>query len=336
MYVINARNVSEALYEGLDLLRFGGHRRDSRNGPVWRMDGPVTTMYREPRERVLVWPARDANPFFHLFESLWMLAGRDDLAPLTWYVQRMRDFSDDGETLRGAYGQRWLHFFGHDQLAIIIETLRSNPDDRRCVLGMWGAADDLGVDSRDVPCNLVAKFSRGRRGELNMTVFCRSNDIVWGAYGANAVHFSILQEYMAAGIGCEVGRYWQVSDDWHGYEKTVTPLLHSERETDQYQYRGTSAPLWRPLVQDFAAWNADLVEFMGAACNEGSDPRALTFREPFFNEVAAPMHAAYGMHRERLYGLADCLMDEVTAPDWQRAGREWLARRHAKWRERRS
>ena len=44
-----------------------------------------------------------------------------------------------------------------------------------------------------------------KNGRLQMTVHCRSNDIIWGTYGANAVHFSILQEYVAARIGVDLG-----------------------------------------------------------------------------------------------------------------------------------
>jgi hypothetical protein len=41
---------------------------------------PVVTCYSAPTQRVLFSPMRDANPFFHLMEALWMLAGRDDVA----------------------------------------------------------------------------------------------------------------------------------------------------------------------------------------------------------------------------------------------------------------
>jgi thymidylate synthase len=52
---------------------------------------------------------------------------------------------------------------------------------------------------------------------LDLTVLCRSNDVVWGAYGANAVHFSVLQEYLAGRIGVDVGVMYQFSNNYHGY-----------------------------------------------------------------------------------------------------------------------
>lgn len=110
---------------------------ESRNGPVLRITHPVLITYHQPRERVLFSPARDANPFFHLYESMWMLAGRNDLAPLVNFVKRFTEFSDNGKTLHGAYGYRWRNYYGYDQLDWIAEELIANPKSRRCVLQMW-------------------------------------------------------------------------------------------------------------------------------------------------------------------------------------------------------
>ena len=113
MKVINARNVNDALLLGIDLFNDDTNYRvqESRNGTTYEALEPVTTVYSNPCERVCLLKARDANPFFHYIESLWMLAGRKDLKPLTYFVKSMEDFSDDGETLWGAYGWRWKSYF---------------------------------------------------------------------------------------------------------------------------------------------------------------------------------------------------------------------------------
>jgi len=169
MHVIKVPNVQAALPAGLRYLEMYGIQRDSRAGPVVVAPGPVTTQYTRPRERVIFWPERDANPFFHFFESLWMLAGRNDIAFLTQFVARMKQFSDDGVTQHGAYGHRWMHHFelareeiddgiSHgwmediDQVASIVNMLKRNPEERRCVLQMWDASVDLGRNGVDVPC----------------------------------------------------------------------------------------------------------------------------------------------------------------------------------------
>src|SRR5690348_17067041 len=104
MRVLEARNAHDALPKGIRLMRNHGVSRDSRNGQVLQAPWPVTTVYTKPCERVMFWPERDANPAFHLYESLWMLQGRNDLSPLLRYVRDFGRFSDDGETLYGAYG----------------------------------------------------------------------------------------------------------------------------------------------------------------------------------------------------------------------------------------
>ena len=58
----------------------------------------------------------------------------------------MEEYSDDGITLQGAYGFRWREHFGGDQLSVIIERLRNDNTDRRCVLQMWDPLVDLNAD----------------------------------------------------------------------------------------------------------------------------------------------------------------------------------------------
>ena len=111
MKTIHARNVNEALVLGIQALAESGKAYPSRNGDMIEYPGPVTTTYLRPTERVLFEPLRDANPFLHFFESLWMLAGRDDVAYLTQFVKRFKEFSDDGKTFNGAYGHRWRSWF---------------------------------------------------------------------------------------------------------------------------------------------------------------------------------------------------------------------------------
>ena len=104
MQVIKARNVHEALPRGLDLLGETGVLLDSRNGPMYEAPCPVTTVYQKPTERVMFWEHRNANPFFHFMEGLWMLAGKNDLKTMHHYAKSMKNYSDDNETLWGAYG----------------------------------------------------------------------------------------------------------------------------------------------------------------------------------------------------------------------------------------
>ena len=161
MKTITARNVNGAILRGVDLFKdkVNYREQESRNGKTLEAVEPVTTKYLRPTERVCLIPERDANPFFHFIESMWMLAGRNDLQSLTYYVASMSDFSDDGETLWGAYGYRWRQYFHKDQINMVIKLLKENPDDRRAVLQMWDANKDLARVSKDVPCNTCLLYT---------------------------------------------------------------------------------------------------------------------------------------------------------------------------------
>ncbi len=353
----------------------------SRNGPVIQIPEPVIVTYTNPRERVLFNSARDCNPFFHLYESLWMLAGRNDVAPLKYYVSTIDLFSDDGETFNGAYGYRWRQAIcgksvtfknketgkkkefrqGVDQLNILIEHLKNNPTSRRAVLQMWNVENDLlKIDSsKDVCCNLSVMFSireetftedtGGVREDgssipvdasvkfLDMTVTNRSNDLIWGMLGANVVHFSFLQEYVACCLGIEMGVYNQFSNNLHIYTESnsrFTPdaWLDAERGLNSYWYREERVD-FIPLVKDKATFDLEVQLFVEDNFLEPGDTWQRTendspYIEPFLREVAEPMCTAYHYHKLRDYTSAFKCLEDVKQADWRVAGIQWMEKRH--------
>jgi hypothetical protein len=181
-----------------------------------------------------------------------------------------------------------------------------------------------------VPCNTHVYFDV-RGGKLNMTVCNRSNDMWWGCYGANAVHFSILQEYMAARIGVEVGVYRQVSNNLHLYtdvvaEDAIKELSYDVGATDRYRLSHANAPL-QPLVDgSLEDWHRDLRRFIA----QDGIPNENGWRTKFFADVAVPMWLAHDAWREKRYEDAVAEAERITAWDWRTACLEWLERRAAK------
>ncbi len=312
----------------------------SRVGEVLVVEEPVTVTYREPRERVLFSEARDANPFFHLFESLWMLAGRNDVECLAPYNSQISKIaSDDGQTFNGAYGHRWIHGVGGiNQLSFIVRHLKDNPYSRRAVLAMWcPMLDLLKIDrSKDVCCNTHVYFSIEDEKYLNMTVCNRSNDLLWGMLGANVVHFSMLQEYMSACIGVEVGTYHQFTNNLHAYtERFLAEHWLQDPIQDPYSLDEVSdVKDLIPLVEDPDRFDKEVVEFV---CHNGlvvvpdQLTSIFTWEEPFLQEVAAPMCKAYFWHLKRDYDRALTVAGEIANWDWRVAGMTWLLRRQMMW-----
>jgi len=352
---IHARGVNDALRKVLFMLLeydegedkgegTSWHRQTSRNGDTLEFDEPVATYYERPLERVLFYKERDANPFLHLFESLWLLAGRDDVRFMEYLVPKFRNYSDDGHRMQGSYGYRWRKAFGVDQLDFLVNHLKQKPDSRRAVLQMWRPPYDLhgvdygthveaGIDSTDIPCNTNAYF-KVRDGRLNMTVCNRSNDLIWGAYGANVVHFSILQEYMAARLGLEVGTYVQFSDSLHVYTGgeggKVWERIKAGWSPSVYQERspyalGAVKP--QPMFVDpdnschrqdqLHYWHQDLETFF-LLFDGGQEVQVSSFTHPWWKFVAAPLWNAW-KNRDAGY-LEGCI-----ATDWKLAAATWLA-----------
>lgn len=338
MICFNVLSVSHGLTRGLNHLSWSGVLSKSRNGDVIVSREPVVTTYLYPANRVLLSPMRDANPFFHVMEALWMLAGRNDLSWIRLFNRRFKEYSDDGKTLHGAYGHRWRNHFGRDQLSDIAAGLRQKSDDRRMVLSMWDPAVDLGRSGVDFPCNTHAYFDTLNDGRLNMTVSCRSNDIWWGCYGANAVHFSFLLEYMAAATGLEMGVYRQMSNNYHIYPGIVNinhgtildSLCKDILDHDPFTegvvpqvYLNRNFDLKKaPLVDNPETFMEELDWFMAdSALSEQN------YQNKFFPRVAVPMFRAWACYKNNLHQGAFTSAQDIEDGAWMLACVQWLERR---------
>jgi len=240
----------------------------------------------------------------------------------------------------GAYGWRWRDFFNYDQLAAIIDELKKNPTSRRCVLAMWNGmhvyeterSEYLPIESdlciarkggKDVPCNTHAYFDV-RGGMLNMTVCNRSNDAIWGAYGANVVHFSLLQEYMAEQIGVNVGLYYQFSNNFHAYldiynREALEKIADEAGKSNMYN-------IWPAMTKNIplGSTQRDWHEDLGTFLNGG---QAHPTRESFFTRIAAPMYDAWFLHKDGDSVAAMDRLKEMPECDWKFVAVGWVERR---------
>ena len=319
--VLHVRNVNQAFPEALWHLRIEGINETTRNGPCIVAPGPVVTEYRQPRERILWDPKRDANPVFHLMESIWMMAGQNNVAWLLPFNAKFEAYAESDQRQWGAYGYRWRKWFRLDQIRHAIEHLQKNPGSRRCVIGMWDPRQDLTAEKAGIPCNTHIYLDL-RGGRLNFTVCCRSNDMLWGAYGANVVHFSILQELMACELGVSVGLYRQMSNNFHVY--TDLPMAQEyladapNEYIDEYRDGMHPVPLLRQgeSIWDFCHDAERLVQI--------PIPTGVRWMTKFFEETAWPLYSMY-LARKRREQISTSNLDPTN--DWHLAFMQWLDRR---------
>jgi hypothetical protein len=278
------------------------------------------TTYAHPEERMLFDARRDANPFFHIFEGIWMLAGRDDAKWISQFSSNISQFAEASGYFHGAYGNRWRNHFNDDQIVWVIEHLRKKPESRRAVLQMYDPDIDQETDEdvpKDIPCNTAIYFAIVN-GKLNMTVTNRSNDMIWGAYGANAVHMSMLQEFVACALGRKVGYYFQFSNDFHIYERHF-PLMESPADPIEYLKEWKHVP-----ITEKAYWSGDLIQF-----EQWIERPEGRYDAVYINQVLNPMLYAWLQYklgdRDRSMAFARLIEDGAV----RFACEEWLGRR--KW-----
>lgn len=156
-----------------------------------------------------------------------------------------------------------------------------------------------------------------------MTVCNRSNDVIWGAYGANAVHFSFLQEYIASFIGVPVGLYRHLSNNFHVYlEKYPREKLKEIANAARDDYMVIQNPTM-PLVPDGCSqdvFDEAVKQFLDEPLEQGE------YDVPFIDDVARPAYRAFVARKadpEEAMGYAG----QIAAYDWRTACQDWLKRR---------
>ncbi|EKX56258.1 Thymidylate synthase [Rhodobacter sp. AKP1] len=117
------------------------------------------------------------------------------------------------------YGKQWRRWLGpdgheHDQIAALIETLRTNPSSRRMLFHAWNVAE-VGQMALP-PCHMVYQYHVTSDGRLNALLYQRSVDLLLGA-PFNFVGAAALQLMIAQQAGLVPGDLVWVGGDTHLY-----------------------------------------------------------------------------------------------------------------------
>jgi hypothetical protein len=167
-----------------------------------------------------------------------------------------------------------------------------------------------------------------------MTVFNRSNDLIWGCCGANAVHFPILQEYMASRIGIEMGIYWQVSNNLHLYMEQHGDLC--KQIVEKYSVEPYNSVII-PLIEHQRVFDEELSEVMCYldilnynSLTDQSEVYSGNISNIFLREVVTPMAIAHRFYKLKNMNKALEVIEDVVAEDWKIAGKQWLERHHVR------
>lgn len=332
MVEINAHNVPEAYVEAFWTLKTFGVEESSRNGPVLTIPQPTLLTVRCPLQRVLFDITRNANPYFHVFETIWMLAGEWHVGFIAKFNRNYVNYAEAEGYVQGAYGKRWRKWFDDglkhavvsiDQIKGVIKVLKEDPTSRQAVIGMWDPSTDLALMKqwRDRPCNTHIYF-RKRNDELDITICNRSNDLVWGMLGANVVHMSYLHELVAYGAGMGIGRYQVFSNNVHVYKERgdVQEFLKGPIRNDPYIRKDVD---YFPLIQE-----GEKIEDLLRDCeifvrDELSGYKE--FKTEWIKTVAYPMLQSWEarVHKKDPFTY----INQIAAKDWRLACKMWTERK---------
>ncbi|KHL15876.1 thymidylate synthase [Mumia flava] len=158
-------------------------------------------------------------------ELLWFVAGSTNTAYLKANGVSIWDewAGPDGE-LGPIYGYQWRSWPAPDgrhvdQLAAVIEQIRTDPDSRRHLVSAWNVAD---LDAMALaPCHTLFQFyvapsPDGGLGRLSCQLYQRSGDVFLGV-PFNIASYALLTHMVAQVTGLEVGDFVHTLGDAHLY-----------------------------------------------------------------------------------------------------------------------
>jgi thymidylate synthase len=155
------------------------------------------------------------------------------------FVERVKEeeaFAAEWGGLGPVYGHQWRNFEGVDQMAGVVEQIRSNPDSRRLIVSAWNPKDiPVMVKSGLPPCHALFQFYVAE-GRLSCQLYQRSADVFLGV-PFNIASYALLNLMVAQVCGLKPGTFVHTFGDAHLYVNHL----------DQTRLQLSRAP--RPLPQ---------------------------------------------------------------------------------------
>ncbi len=164
-----------------------------------------------------------------IYELLWFLKGDTNIKYLQDNgVKIWNEWADSEGNLGPVYGYQWRSWPASDgshvdQIAGVVESIRTNPDSRRHIVSAWNVGEIQNMALP--PCHILFQFYVAN-GRLSCQLYQRSADIFLGV-PFNIASYSLLLMMMAQVTGLEPGEFIHTLGDAHIY------LNHTEQVKEQ-------------------------------------------------------------------------------------------------------
>jgi thymidylate synthase len=190
-----------------------------------------------------------------IHELLWFLSGSTNVRYLQEHNVHIWDewANDEGE-LGPVYGSQWRSWptpdgATIDQMARLLDDIRTNPDSRRLIVSAWNVAE---VDRMaPPPCHTLFQFYVAG-GRLSCQLYQRSADVFLGV-PFNIASYALLTMMIAQVTGLAPGEFVHTFGDTHLYAN------HLEQADRQLAREPLPLPVMRlnPAVRDLFAFTLD-------------------------------------------------------------------------------
>lgn len=161
-------------------------------------------------------------------ELLWFLSGNTNIKYLTDNNIHIWDaWADQEGNLGPVYGKQWRDFNGVDQIANLIEGIKSNPTSRRHIVSAWNPVD---VPQMALPpCHTM--FQVNVQGDfIDLQLYQRSADLFLGV-PFNIASYSLLLHMIADQTGYKPRHFIHTTGDTHIYLNHVKQV---EEQLNRY------------------------------------------------------------------------------------------------------
>ena len=127
-----------------------------------------------------------------------------------------QEFAQKYGCLGPVYGKQWRKFEGVDQLANIIDSLKTNPDSRRHIVSAWNPKDvPVMVKAGLPPCHTIFQFYVSEE-KLSCQLYQRSADVFLGV-PFNIASYALLTQMIAHVCDLKLGEFIHTFGDAHLY-----------------------------------------------------------------------------------------------------------------------
>ncbi|MGL3200080.1 MULTISPECIES: thymidylate synthase [Curtobacterium] len=195
------------------------------------------------------------------YELLWFLRGDGNARWLQEHGVRIwNEWAGEDGDLGPVYGVQWRSWptpSGEhvDQIAQVIEQIRTNPDSRRLIVSAWNVADV--PDMALAPCHAFFQFYVVD-GKLSCQLYQRSADMFLGV-PFNIASYALLTHMIAAQTGLEVGDFVWTGGDCHVYDNHVEQVREQLTRTPYPMPTLRLAP--RDSIDDYVYEDLEVVGY---------------------------------------------------------------------------